>query len=181
MYELYNYRNPMRIAVGILFLVPVFAFPYGLYQDYLRNGFNLSTVMFAFFIIFFLLLSILIFTIRSDPYERFKKWKQEDPALTDEMEKDFLQAKAYGHNIFKGERFYFFKGDDFFVIPIGGIYSIEISSFYRRRIGVVNKGVFTSEKGAVTVEIVNLVQTYEECLKLFDEMAFESGIAVKRI
>lgn len=180
MYELYKYYKLRNILIRLLITSLAFLFPYALYEDYVENGFNVNTVIFVVFTLIFICFAICLFYADIDPYKKLKEWGATNPVLVEDMERDFNNSEEYGHRIYKGEKFYFFKGEYFYAIPIGEITAISISKGYQRNLGKINKCKFESKDGNVQVDIPNMIQKEDVCMRLLQEMAFESGIIVKK-
>lgn len=180
MYDLYKHRKLRNVLIKLLLLPLAVVFPYGLYDDFRANGFSVYTVIYAVMSALFIFIAVGLASANIDPYEKIKKLKQESPALVEEMEADFGCAAEYGHRIYKGRQFYFFRGEDFFALPIGGFTSVRVKEHYRKNIGRVSRCSFASPIGTAEVDIPYAVQSEDETLRLLGTMAFESRIIVER-
>lgn len=182
MYDLYKHRAGGMIFSVVLFGGAAVAMLAGGIHDLVVRGFSFNTIMFVISSAFlFFVAYVFCLAGKSNPYEWVEKTRQIDPQRVEAMEKDFESATKLLYNLWKGKDNYFFKGGDFFAIPIGKIRAMEVTEGYKRRIGSYLKCVIKSDEGMVDFDILMAIVKKEDALEILGQLAAESGIEVNHV
>lgn len=170
MYDLYK----VTIVTYIPFLI--FAggacalFCGGIY-DFLVRGFSWNTIFFVIASGIIALLSVVFFyATKVNHYEYTDHLRVTDPERLKEMEEDYAISRELCYRIRQGQKYYFFRGTNFFVIPIGGILDMKIKKDYNKNIGKHYDITFTSAEGSVEVTIIQMIMSYEDMKKMLQNM-----------
>jgi len=178
LYELYKHSKSKRLPIVLVFGGGAIGLAYGGIHDFMLNGFSFNTVMFTLFVTLFFSLSIGILSIKEEPYRWIEMKRQQNPAFVQDMENDFINATEICMHLYRGYRYYFIKGDEFHVVPIGHFTEIHVEEKYRWRLGryycVTLKSLETTDE----LHWFQLNCTEQEVWNILNTLAMESRIGI---